>query len=64
MDGPSPTWERKARGLAATALLVAIALSITVSLLDKIAPELIAIAGLAIFSSVVVAIVRHRRSRW
>ena len=64
MSTPSPTWQEKARGTAATALFVAIALYLVVSLLDQIAPMLFALAGLAVLSSVLVAIIRYRRSRW
>lgn len=65
MPPPNPNgWQSSLRGIAATAVLVALGLNIAVSLI-------MAVAGWLILIGIVVAIVygivcfeRYRRSRW
>ncbi len=57
-------WQTSLKGLAATLLLVAIALSIAVHLLEAVAPVLITIGIVAAIAYAVFVVGRHRRSRW
>lgn len=61
---PSGNWQSSARGLAATVLLVAIALYLAVHLIDAVATVLVVIAAIGALGYVVVIVARHRRSRW
>ena len=65
MTAPPPgNWQSSARGVAATVLLVAIALYLAVRLIDAVATVLVVIAAIAALGYIVVLVARYRRSRW
>ena len=65
MTTPNPTnWQTTARGLAATVLLVAIALYLAVRLIEAVASVLIVLAAAVAFIYVAFTFVRYRRTRW
>ena len=63
MTDPS-NWHTDAKRFAVTVLVVAIALYIAAKLIEAVLPILVVIGALAALICVVVAIGRHRRSRW
>lgn len=65
MTAPTPgNWQASAKGLAATALLVALGLYLAVRLIEAVATVLIVIVAVAAFAYLVLLFVRYKRSRW
>jgi len=62
---PTPSnWQSSAKGVAATALVVAIALYIAVHLIEAVAPVLIGIGVVLAIAYAAVIVGRRRRSHW
>jgi hypothetical protein len=59
-----PNWQGSARKFAATALVVAIGLYLTVRLIEAVATVLVIIAAVGAFAYVLILVGRYRRSRW
>ena len=57
-------WHTDAKRFAMTVLFVAIALYLAAQLIEAVLPTLLVIGAVAAVVSGVVAIGRHRRSRW
>jgi uncharacterized membrane protein YfcA len=65
MNGLYPgNWQNSLRGIAATAVLVAIGFYIAITLIQAIAKPLIGIVVVAAALYGIVRIERYRRSRW
>lgn len=65
MNGPYPgNWQNSLRGIAATAVLVAIGLYIAITLIQAIARPLIEMVVVTAVLYGVVRFERYRRSRW
>jgi hypothetical protein len=64
VNGGGPDWQVRARRLAATVLIVAIAAYMAVNVLHQILPFLILSAVVIAVVAVIVAAVQTRRHRW
>ena len=64
MSDSGPDWQTRARRLAATAIIVAVAACIAVNVLRQILPFLIISAAVVAIVALTVAVIRARRHRW
>lgn len=64
MNGGGPDWQVRARRLAATVLIVAIAACVAVNVLRQILPFLIISTVVIAAVALIVAAVQARRHRW
>ena len=65
MNGPYPgNWQSTLRGVAATAVLVAIGFYIAIHLIEAVAKPLIGIGLVVAVLYAITRLAQHRRSRW
>lgn len=64
MNGGGSDWQTRARRLAATMLIVAVALCVTVNVVRQVLPFLVISAALIAAIYLVVAAIQARRNRW